>query len=222
MHQSHAYFSTLKPVGGASCLDFVNTASARDTGTPNERLHSYADLLAWATRVEVLGDADAHALLAQAVAHPDDAEVVLRRAKELREALFHLFDAVIHETAPAPAALDVLNAHVATSYPHLRLVMDKAGFSWSWESSLRLDSVLWPVVRSAAEVLLSAELDRVRICEGEHCGWLFVDRSKNRSRRWCDMQECGNVAKVRRYRRRHKDAHPEPRLLEEQSPEVTR
>jgi predicted RNA-binding Zn ribbon-like protein len=107
------------------------------------------------------------------------------------------------EGAPAADDLAVLNANVAASYPYLRLAGGEPRFVWTWaEGGDKLDQILWPVVRSAAEALTSGELERIRMCAGEHCGWLFIDRSKNRSRRWCDMQECGNVAKVRRYRRR--------------------
>jgi predicted RNA-binding Zn ribbon-like protein len=87
--------------------------------------------------------------------------------------------------------------------PHHRLTAVQTEFVWQWdEDATDLDRVLWPIAQSAAELLTSPELARVRECAKEHCNWLFVDRSKNRSRRWCDMQECGNVAKVRRYRSR--------------------
>jgi len=46
----------------------------------------------------------------------------------------------------------------------------------------------------------SQRLNQVRQCRGDNCGWLFVDGSKNHSRRWCDMRDCGNRAKVRRHR----------------------
>ncbi len=83
-----------------------------------------------------------------------------------------------------------------------------AGYAWTWaDDPNALDRMLWPLVRSAAELLVTGDLSRVRVCGGERCGWLFVDTSKNRSRRWCDMQDCGNVAKVRRFRTRQHAAH---------------
>ncbi|MFN3981880.1 MAG: CGNR zinc finger domain-containing protein, partial [Caldilinea sp.] len=100
----------------------------------------------------------------------------------------------------------LLNANIATSYSNLRLMSaDGAQFNWGWQQDAGdLACVLWPIVWSAAELLTTGDLARVRMCQHEHCGWIFIDRSKNRSRRWCDMTECGNVEKVRRYRRKQK------------------
>ncbi len=55
-----------------------------------------------------------------------------------------------------------------------------------------------------AELLVAPELARVRLCEGDDCGWLFVDGSRAGSRRWCDMSDCGNLAKVRAFRARNR------------------
>ena len=92
---------------------------------------------------------------------------------------------------------------LAEALPHRRLVTTAEGFGWQWgEDPVALAQMLWPIARSAADLLTSPDLGRVRECARAACEWLFVDHSKNRSRRWCDMQECGNVEKVRRYRRR--------------------
>ena len=80
---------------------------------------------------------------------------------------------------------------------------------WTWTDEDVLDRMLWPVVRSSAELLVEGDLTRVRQCHGEQCGWLFVDMTKNRSRRWCDMGDCGNLAKVRRFRSRHRKGDAE-------------
>jgi predicted RNA-binding Zn ribbon-like protein len=69
-----------------------------------------------------------------------------------------------------------------------------------------LDRMLWPLAHSAAELLASSERARVRLCEGEDCGWLFLDTSRNGARHWCDMKDCGNRAKVRRFRERQRVA----------------
>ena len=206
MDARHEYFEHLKTVGGVLCLDFANTASARDTATPTERLHAYADLTIWAERVGVIDSAGGEILRQEAMHQPEAAAAVFRQALALREALFRIFATLIEDTVPETGDLALLNTAIAASYPHLRLVADAvAVFTWQWaDTPYQLDRMLWPVVRSAAEMLTSDELERVRMCQGEHCGWLFVDRSKNRSRRWCDMQDCGNVEKVRRYRRKQK------------------
>jgi len=78
--------------------------------------------------------------------------------------------------------------------------------AWRWEfvDGEELDSMLWPIVRDAAELLTSRDFDRVTECSGSDCTWLFADKSRNRSRRWCDMAECGNRSKARRFYRRQK------------------
>ena len=70
------------------------------------------------------------------------------------------------------------------------------------DSEAALDRMLWSIAHSGAELLTTGDLSRLRECGGEECGWLFEDTSRNRSRQWCDMQDCGNLAKVRRYRTR--------------------
>lgn len=188
--------------GGRICLDFTNTASGRHTATPTEHLHSYADLLAWAVEEKVTTGAMAEQLHGWAQAKPAAAGAVLRRAVALRDAIYRIFSA--HADGRSPAATDIalLNRELAQALAHMRLQAVEGGFAWQWDDADRPDHVLWPVAYSAADLLASEDLGRVRECAGETCNWLFIDRSKNRSRRWCDMQECGNVAKVRRYRKR--------------------
>ncbi len=205
-NNAHNHFKHLKTVGGALCLDFVNTAGARDTAMPTEHLHTYEELTAWAERVTILSPEQGEQLRSDAAHRPTEAEETLRRALSLREALFHIFVAVVEGAVVDADDLALLNANIATSYSNLRLMSaDGAQFNWGWQQDAGdLACVLWPIVWSAAELLTTGDLARVRMCQHEHCGWIFIDRSKNRSRRWCDMTECGNVEKVRRYRRKQK------------------
>ncbi len=95
----------------------------------------------------------------------------------------------------------MLQAELTLALPHLRVTWSPAGFAREWErGSPALDQVLWPVSWSAAELLTHGPLDRIRECPGQgNCGWLFLDLTKNASRRWCDMRVCGNRAKARRH-----------------------
>jgi predicted RNA-binding Zn ribbon-like protein len=120
----------------------------------------------------------------------------------LREAIFQVFVARARGALPPAGALRTLNKEQPTALARLRLVADGGGYRTEWEDEDALDRMLWPVVRSAAELLTSDDLDRVRECAADNCAWLFLDRSKNRSRRWCDMAVCGNRSKVRRFRQR--------------------
>jgi predicted RNA-binding Zn ribbon-like protein len=190
-------------VGGHPALDFTNTASWPPGAVRNERFVDYAALLAWSLRARLIDQAQAEAMRARSVARPDEATWVLHRARELREAIHVVFAAYATGARVARGALDRLNHHLAEALLHARIREGGGAFDWTWEGATdSLDRMLWPLVRSAADLLTSGELARVRVCAGETCGWLFLDTSKNRTRRWCSMSDCGNRAKVRRFRAR--------------------
>lgn len=195
--------ATLKVFGGRLSLDFVNTVDTHDTRI-DEKLNACADLVWWALRVEMLDESAAAPLLAAAAADPAAAADVLARALELREAMYRVFVAARADEAPEDADLAVLNDELSRALGRLRVRAAGGGFGWAWEEGAELDRVLWPVVRDAAELLVSGDLRRVGKCRGVNCDWLYLDTSRNRSRRWCDMQSCGNRAKARRHYHRAK------------------
>lgn len=186
--------------GGELCLDLANTLDSRPTEEPRELLGDYDDLVRWSVQAKILTPRAARRLHRKAARHGRRAAAALRRARSLREAIFELFAASARGEAPSDAALDSLNECLPDALGRLRLAREGSGYSWAWDDRDALDTMLWPVIRSAAELLTSERLDRVRVCSAEDCDWLFVDRSKNRSRRWCDMTVCGNRRKVRRFR----------------------
>jgi predicted RNA-binding Zn ribbon-like protein len=136
--------------------------------------------------------------------HPAQASAVLDQAIALRETIYRIFSAVATGRSPEAADLAALNAAISQAMAHLRIIETPAGFVWGWDGGDdALDQMLWPVVRSAADLLTSKELERVGECaEHQRCGWLFLDVSRNHSRRWCSMELCGNRAKVRRHYQR--------------------
>lgn len=189
--------------GGAACLDFANTADARPTPSPQERLASYSDLLSWSEQSSLLTAEQCRALEREAGRHPRLAESALTRGRQLREALFRLFSAVARGRAITAADLATVNASLADALAHRRLAWSGTRAEWVWaDDQPGLDRPLWPVVASAAELLASPRLERVRECAAPTCAWLFLDHSRNRSRRWCDMTVCGNREKVSRHRQR--------------------
>lgn len=193
----------LSLVGGRTALDFANSEGAERNGPP-ERIGSYGDLVAWSLRAGVI-DAELGARLGEAAcARPGEADRVFGRAIVLREALYRIFAALAAGRTAAEADRDVLDRELAEALPRRRLVPARGRFQWRFDTrGDPLDVPLWHVVEDAADLLSSDALDRVKECRGERCTWLFLDESRNRSRRWCDMGECGNRAKARRYRRRH-------------------
>jgi predicted RNA-binding Zn ribbon-like protein len=195
--------------GGHLALDLANTVADRGGEQPEDRLGRYDDLLAWAVQAEVLGAGAAAALGRRAGERPAEAGAALAAAGELREALFTVFAAVATGSEPPAAELVTLNRALARALPHLRVAVAAGGdgFEWGWSGrGADLEAPLWPVVRAAAELLVSGERELVRECDSASCRWLFLDRSRNRSRRWCDMKTCGNRVKARRHYRRRKKA----------------
>ena len=189
-------------VGGRLCLDFCNTRVDR-RGQPLELLESYSDLVAWSSRTGLLNAEEAARLKRSAARNGTAAVAVLQRALTLREALHDIFAALAGARRPRPAALDTLNGELAGAMARSQVVPTESGFTWLWaEGGRALDCMLWPVARSAADLLTIGELDALRECRGPACGWLFLDTSRNRSRVWCDMKVCGNRAKAKRHHER--------------------
>jgi predicted RNA-binding Zn ribbon-like protein len=191
------------------CLDFTNTLHDRTTGHLRELLTSYSDVVFWSQGAQLLTEDEARRLLVEGEHHPEQATTVLHRAIEVREAMFRLFLALSEETAPHESDLDILNKALSEAMAQAHIVHSQEGFRWDWAGKEDvLARPLWPVVRAAADLLTSAELRRVRVCAAEDCSWLFLDTSKNRSRRWCDMNTCGNRTKARKHyeRKRNTDS----------------
>jgi predicted RNA-binding Zn ribbon-like protein len=181
-------------------LAFVNTLSARPTAAPVERLVNYEALVTWAREQQLLTGAASERLLAQARKHPQQAAAVLARARDLREALDRLATAIDARHIPSPSTLDTISETLAAAYAHGRLVPHDGALQWVASAEDELDRVLWEVARAAGRLVVSPRLTRVRACAAGDCGWWFVDDTKNRSRRWCDMKICGNREKLRRFR----------------------
>jgi predicted RNA-binding Zn ribbon-like protein len=194
-------------VGGRPVVDFVNTVSDRSSARPYERLVTFGDLLQWCVRVELFGDTEAARLADAAVARPADAAAALERARGLREALYGVFRAAAEGMEAPEPELEAVNAVLAEGLPNRRLQPHRDGYCWAWqEQPERLDWMLWPLAWSAAELLTSAEVGRLKECAQDSCRWIFLDLSRNRSRRWCTMDDCGNRAKARRHYHRHRAA----------------
>ncbi len=185
--------------GGALALDFVNTLDER-RAIPKERLNAYATLVDWSTQAGLLSSADGEALLAVAHRNPVRTAPILKAAIELREILFEVIRTLAAGENPSGSALQDLNTWIAKASRRRRLIRSGAGLTWSWgDPSAEPDAMLWRVVESAAAILVSNDLrTRLRLCGGPTCAWVFLDFSRKKNRRWCDMSVCGNRAKARR------------------------
>lgn len=210
-------------LGGHLSLDFANTLEWRGSARERDWLTGYEALVAWAQRAGALDAGEAEELRAYADWAPGSAAAVLAEARALREAVYRVAAALAASGAASGAAsaaaggaagaatladlvaddLADLNSRLAPLLAETRLIAtaSAAGLVPAWGgASDDLERALWPVARAAFDLLSGAEAGRLRECAGRGCHWLFLDRSKNGSRRWCAMSNCGNLAKARRHR----------------------
>jgi predicted RNA-binding Zn ribbon-like protein len=179
------------------CLDFVNSGQRRGGA---DRLHGYADLVGWARAAGALDEAEARLLLREAARRPIAADAAFRRAVALREAIYRVLSASADRRLARNSDLAVLNGVIAQAGAAVHLAARHERLQWAWiRDRPALEQPLWLVARSAADVLTSGMLAAVRQCPAPDCGRLFLDRSRNRTRRWCDMRLCGNRAKARQH-----------------------
>jgi predicted RNA-binding Zn ribbon-like protein len=200
-------------VGARPCLDFVNTVGGRvspdgagfaDQVTRDD-LPDYESLVRWGAFASVLEPGERDRLRDHARRAPADARRVLKRARTLREALYRIGKSLVEDWAPPADDLAVLGREIAEARRHQRLVARKRRVETEWVvEGAALDRVLWPVALSAAAVFGSDDVRLLKQCPGTACGWLFVDTTRNHSRQWCEMADCGNLAKVRRFRQRRR------------------
>jgi predicted RNA-binding Zn ribbon-like protein len=201
---SEKNFAGRPRVGGRPSLDFINTEGGERNGPP-DWLESYGDIVEWSVSEGLLKDEEAADLLTEASINPEAANEMFERAIDLREGLFRVFHSVRDDREPAERDLAILDRELSSALARLKLTPSEDRFEWRFVGREReLDRVLWPIVRDAADLLSSDVIERVEECDGDKCTWLFVDTSRNHSRRWCKMGDCGNRAKARRYYKRHK------------------
>jgi predicted RNA-binding Zn ribbon-like protein len=200
-------------LSGCPAVDFTNTVSWRASGRPVERLESAEDLVRWASQSRVITDRDAHQLAQQARRKPALTAAAVARVRGLREAIYRVFSMIADGHQPNQRDMVTINRLLSEAMRHIRVTRRAhGGFVTAWQKgppSLR--RVLWPVARSVAEVLTSEELRRLKKCPSANCGWIFLDTTRNRRRRWCDMKVCGNRAKARRYYLRQRSLTRRPR-----------
>ncbi len=196
-------------IGGALALDFVNTVDPRHAPGRREYLGSYPALLAWSRHAGTISAIEGERLLNAAAADPGQARRVTHQAITLREALYRVLAQATAGQPPAGDDLAVLHGELREAMTHIQISWSAKGFTWEWEhAQSALGRLLWPVARSAADLLVAGPFARIRECPGDDgtCGWLFLDHSKNATRQWCEMRTCGNRAKARRHHSRARAA----------------
>jgi predicted RNA-binding Zn ribbon-like protein len=193
-------------VGGHLALDFANTVDDPDGPERYDHVGTYPELVAWSVRIGMLQSDQAQGLLTAAQEHRRARSAVLRRAHLLRHILIEIFTEIAAinsgqsdttEGSPPSARWGELRPFVTDAMAHAELAWDGSTYQLTWADTTRLDAILWPVGLAAGDLITSPQLARLKKCAG--CPWLFLDQSKNLSRRWCAMNDCGTHEKIRRY-----------------------
>jgi len=181
------------------CLDFANTLCYRG-GDPQESLHDFGALVRWcAANATLTADACERALR-WSDQHAEQAVATFADAIGIREASYRIFFAIAARRTPPPHAVAAVNHALDTAPARRVLVRGNKGFGWQIDRvGFSAPALLAPVLWSAGDLMVSPDTLRLRHCSNEQCLWLFLDESKNGSRRWCSMQACGNRAKAHRH-----------------------
>ena len=201
-------------IAGDPALDLVNTVDWTSRGLEEDRLTDFDRLTQWAEGAGVLPPKTGAALRRRAAAKPREAETAYKAAVQTRQVLQRVFN-TIAEGDPAGDELEDFNRLLGRALVHMRVASATGGrmrerkLRLGWKDlETRLDAVIWPVVWSAASLIASEEASLIRVCGGADCGWMYVDRSRNGLRRWCQMETCGTREKSRRRYERIKRSVP--------------
>ena len=205
---SNRTITALSLDGGALCLDFVNTVSTWASPERHDHVQDYTDLLLWCRRQPAFAEAYVAALEARAAREPARAGEILPEFRAVRQVLFDLFAAIANQMPPEAATVDTFNRYLAEALAKTRLVFAEDAYHLALAApATDLREPLWFILQSAADVL--AHEDRRRLKKCPECDWVFLDRTKNGGRIWCNPAVCGSTTKARRYYQKKKQSGTE-------------
>jgi predicted RNA-binding Zn ribbon-like protein len=188
-----------KLLAGHPVLDFANTLDYRyEPEKRIELLESPADLIDFGRQSSLLMGVEIRALDCTR----QKTDQIVDAGRDLRETIERIFSSAADDKRVSDSDLKMLNSWVAQAAAQRKLEKQKSSFVWTWKPTNSLNLILWRIAYEAADLLVSPECRFVRRCDAASCRWLFLDKSKNHSRRWCDMKICGNREKARTYYRR--------------------
>jgi predicted RNA-binding Zn ribbon-like protein len=195
--------ASLPLVGSDLAFDFTNTASGRDTPLHTDHLRAPEHVIAWSRHAKVLTPEDGAAIERMIAGKPSLGHDLLARTHQLREVVYRIGAAIAHGETPTTSDTDALARIHAACVARARLTPFRGNFVWSWRPADGFaEAILGPVALSALTLLAQSDVSRIKQCGGDHCGWLFFDTTKNKQRRWCEMEVCGNRAKQKAHRAR--------------------
>jgi predicted RNA-binding Zn ribbon-like protein len=186
---------------GDISLDFANTNNWHASAAPQDYLHNFMDLIRWGQRAGLINAEQVNQLSLFAEQHPEKAAKAFALTIQIRESIYRIFSN-LYAGSPIPDEdLSLLNSVSCEALAHLQLTAVGGVYRWQFPANIEPNNlILWTVARAASDLLTSSRVSRVRECEDDRgCGYLFIDQTKNHSRRWCSMESCGNRAKARRH-----------------------
>jgi predicted RNA-binding Zn ribbon-like protein len=186
-------------IGNNLSLDFVNTVGYISSENPTENLNSFSDLIEWSKQGKLISDDEAIVIFTKAKKNILESEKVFRRVLRLRKSVYDIFRSVISGEEISDKDLTVFNRELSLAMSKAEILFHEGELIWDWKND-GIERILFLITRIAAQLLTSSDLEKLKCCSGENCGWLFYDTSKNKRRQWCDMRDCGNLAKARRFR----------------------
>jgi len=195
------YISKLPFLGGNLSLDFVNTVHDRHEDPLHDLLQNYWDLVTWVHVADAINDSQKESLLQAGRENQRKADQIYKDSLQLREAFYDFVVNMGSRVEISLARMQLINHWLSRAFSNLELTQSDNRFVLDWkEENFGLESVLWPIIKSFAELITTDEPNRIKQCS--NCGYLFLDSSKNKSRRWCSMEICGNRVKARRHARK--------------------
>lgn len=200
--------TTTAKLGLELSLDFSNTVDWRNSDKRDDGLKAFDDLVTWSVKKGIVPRDDAQRILRKAK-DEHSGESALKKATQLRETIYRIFSAVAHDEHPEETDIRDLNRFLSQHGGSSGIIRTGEDYGWGWQTDEGADGrILWPIAKSAADLLTSDQLGRVRECanEEEGCGWVFLDDTRNGKKKWCSTTGCGNRAKVRAWYDRHERA----------------
>lgn len=185
---------------GPLSLNFTNTVSTQEGEAEYDYLRDFSALVYWCRHAGAISAADAKHLAAAAKRRPREAASAARAARDLRGTIYGIATALSRGEAAPRTDLMTFNMFLKRAMRHTSLAARGDALTWDWCGERDdLEAPLWRIVRDAATLFTSSDVDRIVQCEGDDCTWLFLDTTKNRSKRFCRSAGCGNRTRVRRY-----------------------
>jgi predicted RNA-binding Zn ribbon-like protein len=210
MIQSTNWIRGLRVVAKRAALDFVNSIDPRQGTRTIDYLRNYTDLAAWGARAGVASPETRSRLTRLARENPAKAGQALENARQLREALYRIFSRIAVDRRPSASDLELLRMAFQEGLGRAKL--EHHGRRYRWQLDHDLESIRWSVARDAVAMLEDDDLRRLKLCPGNNCGWVFLDTSRNGTRRWCSMAGCGNRTKARRHRHKSRSNARRPKI----------